>query len=329
MKISNSSRREFIRKTLISTLTLTYIGSKYSCSKSEMNDNYGEKTALLGNTGVTIPRITLGLGSRFCSIDNEEQAHELLIYALDNGLYSWDTAHSYINTTNGVISEERVGAVLSNRRKEVFLSSKVANRNPDIAIRQVAISLERLKTDYFDNLLIHDVNSVEDVENICKSGGLLDLFEKLKNQNVTKFIGFSSHSNTLAAEMLIDRGNFDTALIAMNHLNPGDDREERLIPKAKERGIGLLLMKVLRPKESLNSFKADDLIKYALSINGPSGLVIGVDSLQNIYSNIEILNSIRPLTMQDSNKLSKSLILLNNSQQFEWIKPHYEDGNWK
>ena len=118
-------------------------------------DSKGLPTTLLGSTGVSIPRIVMGLGSRFCHMDKAEDAYALLNYALDKGLYYWETAHIYDNSiapppgkkvgAERVYSEVRVGEVLKYRRKEVFLSTKVMARNPDEAQKQIEISLKRLQ----------------------------------------------------------------------------------------------------------------------------------------------------------------------------------------
>ena len=87
-------------------------------------DAKGLPTRLLGNTGVRLPLIGLGTGSRFCGISDEDQALEILTQALDNGLYYWDTAHSY--RRGEVISEERLGKIVKERRKEIFLGNPSA-----------------------------------------------------------------------------------------------------------------------------------------------------------------------------------------------------------
>lgn len=86
---------------------------------------------MLGKTGVRIPRIAIGLGSRFCTIEKAEEAFNLLNYALDNGLYYWDTAWAYDNKKLGFTSEERLGEALKNRRNKIFISTKVTSRDPD------------------------------------------------------------------------------------------------------------------------------------------------------------------------------------------------------
>ena len=69
------------------------------------------------------------------SIRDEDKALELLEYALEHGLYYWDTAANYGN--GQISSEERIGKLLKNRRKEVFLATKVAQRDGDSAKKTI------------------------------------------------------------------------------------------------------------------------------------------------------------------------------------------------
>src|SRR5512145_126019 len=114
MEDANNSRRRFL-KGAISAAGLLVAGERLMSMDPvgpDLPGKYDPKglpTAILGKTGVRIPRVAIGLGSRFCTIRKEEEATELLNYALDNGLYYWDTAHIYENTELGVISEVRLG----------------------------------------------------------------------------------------------------------------------------------------------------------------------------------------------------------------------------
>ena len=92
-----------------------------------------------------------------------------------------------------VVSEERVGEVVKYRRKEIFLCTKLSPRNPVDVMKQLEISLSRLHTDHLDMLMIHDVHSLDDNVTLLQKGGLVDILHRLKEEKVTRFIGFSGH----------------------------------------------------------------------------------------------------------------------------------------
>jgi len=235
------SRRRFIDQTIKAGIAIA--GAQYAFSEAggsnpgftrEQNwyDPKGLPTVILGKTGIVVPRMAIGLGSRFLTIATLEEALEMCNYALDNGLYYWDTAHSYVNNETGAVSEERLGHIVKTRRKEIFLSTKIASRNPDEAKSQIELSLKRLQTDHLDMMKIHSVESPEDVNAILRKGGVLDLFETMKKQGVTRFIGFSGHSSAEALKSLADTGRFDSMLFAMNHYGDNKDNRQGLVISA-------------------------------------------------------------------------------------------------
>lgn len=335
MKNTNFSRRKFIKGTLSTGLLAAGSGMLSSFAGRAGKDDHpvynakGLPTAMLGVTGVRIPRIAMGLGSRFCTIRTSEESQQLLNYALDNGLYYWDTAHIYENTDLKVISEERIGEVLKYRRKEIFLSTKVTSRDPDEAMRQIEGSLKRLNTGHLDMLKIHDVQSVADVEKLSEKGNLIDMLMKLKEQGVTRFIGFSGHSEALAMKQMADKGVFDSMLMAMNHWGGNvAKRQELVIPAAKSKQMGVMLMKVVRPRETVKELVPADLVRYALSLQGPDGIVLGMDNLEVVKSNLDILRNFSPLSDDRIKELAQQLTPFYRHENLPWMRAGYRDGGW-
>jgi len=328
MKTNELSRRNFIKGTIGAGIVLTGAPLLASC------DDYNAKglpTAILGKTGVRIPRIALGLGSRFCNIDDENETTSLLNYALDNGLYYWDTAHIYENKKNGAISEERVGKVVKYRRKEIFLSTKITSRDPDEAMRQIEGSLKRLQTDKLDMLNIHSVESLEDVDQMHQKGQLIEIVLRMKEQGVARFVGFSGHGNAEAMSEMTQRVDFDSMLIAMNHYGMRDYpqlRQELTVPVALEKGMGVMLMKAVRPKEKISGIEAAELVRFALSLNGPNGLIVGMDSLGVVKSNLAILRGFKPMDDEEKKAFAMTLSPFFNHTELEWMQPDYRDGYW-
>lgn len=337
MKQQNYTRRKFIKRTVSSGLLAagsTLLPSWSVLPLAGYEDHYdarGLPTAILGKTGVRIPRIAIGLGSRFCSIESAETAQRMLTYALDNGLYYWDTAWSYGNTDLGFTSEERLGEVVKTRREEIFLSTKVASRDPGEAMHQVEDSLKRLQTDHLDMLKIHDIQSVSDVAKISEKDNIIDMLIRMKEQGVTRFIGFSGHTEAVAMKMMAEKGIFDSMLMAMNQWNLSDNpqsRQELAIPAAKAQGMGVMLMKTVRPREAVKELASVDLIQYALSLKGPDGIVLGMDSMEVVKSNLEILRNFKPMDEAKMKEMALRLRPFCDHQNLSWMQPGYCDGHW-
>ncbi|MHC4456380.1 MAG: aldo/keto reductase [Planctomycetota bacterium] len=325
------SRRKFLKDTLAATAALAISPSLSAAEKSESAfDAKGLPTRILGQTGVKVPLTGVGTGSRFCAVKEEDKALQMLTYALDHGLYYWDTAHSYGN--DEVISEKRLGKIVKHRRREIFLATKVEAREPDEAKRYIEESLSRLQTDYVNLLQIHSVESVEDVEIITKKGGLLDVVREMKEQGVARHIGFTGHRSAEAMAMAARNYDFDTMLIALNHYHEEvendekQDFENKAVPVAAEKGLGVIAMKVIRPRETVKSVTPDELVRYALSLKNVNAAVISVDDLKFVKANIAILQDFKPLDKKKMDKIRMALAPFYRHEGLEWMQPHYRDG---
>jgi predicted aldo/keto reductase-like oxidoreductase len=331
MSQSKVTRRDFFKTCLAATAAagglsartlfaggpLSAIGSQY--------DPKGLPTRVLGKTGVRLPLISFGSGSRFCRIHEPEKSVEALAYALDHGLYHWDTAHDYV--FEGVTSEERLGLVLKDRRREVFLSTKVADRTYDGAMRHLEESLKRLQTDHLDIYQIHMIESLEDVDKIGAKGGVLEALHKLKEQKVTRFIGFTGHLSAEAMKAAAERYDFDTMLIALNHHTEAKgDMEKGAIPAAAAKGLGVMVIKVIRPRETVEGIVPEDLIRYALTLKHVTSAAIGHDSLDVLKKNIALLRNFKEMSEAEMGAMTARLNPFFRGDALPWMRPGYRDG---
>jgi predicted aldo/keto reductase-like oxidoreductase len=321
------TRRDFIKGSMVAGVAIAGGSLVTGCSPYNAK---GLATTILGKTGVQVPRIALGLGSRWCAVDDEDKALEIISYALDKGLYYWDTAASYVNKNNGAISEERIGKILKDKRKEVFISTKVQERDPDKALKQIEESLKRLQIDQLDMLKVHSVQGGDKLEELKGEGKIIEIVHRMKEEGLTKYIGFSGHSEATALKYVADNYNFDSMLMALNHYttDKGWKREEMAIPAANAKGMGVMLMKVIRPIENDNTLDPKDMIRYALSIKGVSGTVIGTDSKEVVDANVDLLKNLKPMSSEEMDKMTARLTPFYQHKGTPWMDPGYCDGNW-
>jgi len=322
MKKKDFTRRDFI-KTTSAVAAGVVLAPSAACSASPYNAK-GLPTAILGKTGVRIPRLIMGLGSRFMAVD-EDKGHEILETALSKGLYYWDTTASYRNSEQA--SEERIGKILKPVRDQVFLASKVGDRKADDAKRTIETSLERLQTDYIDLYQIHSVTNEEEVKQFGAADGVLPVLRKYQEEGIIKYIGFTGHTSASAMKLAAEMYDFDTMLIALNHQEQGKQQfEEQPVPFAAEKGMGVLAMKVIRPRETVNGLDPKELVEYALSLKEVTSSVIGIDSLDVLNKNIATLQSFKPLSDERMQKLRAQLDPFYRSNKLPWLQPGYHDG---
>lgn len=300
-------------------------GASTGSSAVATYDAKGLPVATLGKTGVPVPRIGIGLGSRFCAVTDEDKAQEILQACLEQGFYYWDTAYSYRNKS--IVSEERIGRVLERRRKDVFLATKFEARDRDGVMRELEESLKRLRTDRIDLYQAHLIESMADLDTLGLPGGALEALREIKEQKIARFIGFSGHVDAAAMAEAARRHDFDTMLIALNHYQERrGDLEGGAIPVAADRGLGIMIIKAIRPREMVEGLAAEDLLRYALTLPRVHSAVVGTDSLEVVRMNAALLRDFRPLSPQEMSALTVKLEPFYAGRNLPWLRPGYRDG---
>lgn len=327
MSEKSLNRRDFLKKCAASTAALGVFSCRDLFAKGEKGkyNAKGVPTRVLGKTGVSVPLIVIGGGSRFCTVKDPEESAAILNYAVDHGFYYLDTAHDY--GYEGVISEERYGLVLKDRRDEIFLATKVQKRTYDDAMEDIEESLRRLQTDRLDLLQIHNIQMLDDVEKIGAKDSVLKALHKMKDEKVTRFIGYSGHLSAESMAAMAERYDFDTMLIALNHYEERKgDFEKQAIPSAAERDMGVLAMKVIRPRETVKGVKPDELIRYALSLPHVHAAIIGTDSIDVLKKNIELARNFEPMSQGAMRHMHLTLSPFFAGKDLAWMHPGYSDG---
>lgn len=183
----------------------------------------------------------VGFGAIVIMGMEQREANEVVAEAVDGGINYFDVAPSY----GGGEAEEKLGPALVPHRKKVFLACKTMERDAGGAEAELARSLTRLKTDYFDLYQFHAVTEMKEVEEIFAPGGAIEAFVKARKEGKFKYIGFSAHSET-AARAMMERFNFDSVLFPCNvvcfargNFGPG------IMALAKKQGVARLALKML------------------------------------------------------------------------------------
>jgi diketogulonate reductase-like aldo/keto reductase len=284
-----TTRRNFIKTTAAAAAATALVPTLSCKGLSSPFDAKGLPTIILGKTGVRVPRMGVGLGSRWMGEADDDKALEILEYALNNGLYYWDTAADYGN--DRISSEERIGKILNTVRKKVFLVTKVAERDADKARETIERSLKRLNTDYIDLLHVHSIESPEDAESLGEKGKVLEVLHQYRDEGIAKHIGFTGHASAEGMKKAAELYDFEAMMIALNHNIPeGTEKfEEYTVPFAANKGLGIIAMKVIRPRETIEGLDPHDLIKYALSLKLFSVVNIGTDKMDVLKETLNFL----------------------------------------
>ncbi|MCX8170842.1 MAG: aldo/keto reductase, partial [Candidatus Bathyarchaeota archaeon] len=183
----------------------------------------------LGKTDLRVSIIGFG-AIKLPQVDFETSS-KMLNRALDLGINFIDTARSYGD------SEEKIGLALSGRRDEFYVSTKTGSLTYEDAVKDIELSLRKLKTDYIDLYLCHNPNSPDKFEKVMGPNGALKALKEAKSKGIIGHIGFSCHRYHETMEKGIRSGEFEAIMISYNIL---DDElvGERILPLAKEMDVG-------------------------------------------------------------------------------------------
>jgi predicted aldo/keto reductase-like oxidoreductase len=291
-------RREFIRNGTLAGvglgLGLNALGS--AAAGAVPNEPRVRRYSRLGRTGMEISDISYG-ADRLSS-----GQEDLVQYACDLGINYFDTAETYRDGD----SETALGRALRGKRQRVFLASKTLAW-PDTTMQAMMQALEgslrRLQTDYVDVYFNHAVNDLERLKN----PEWYKFVEAAKRQGKIRFSGVSGHAGHLheCLDYAIDSGNFDVILCAYNfgqdplfyqRFLGGFDMVARqpdlprIIKKAKNRGVGVIVMKTLmgarlndmRPYERGGATYAQAAFRWVLSNPAVDGLIVSMTTHEAI-----------------------------------------------
>lgn len=246
----------------------------------------------LGSTGEEVS--ILGLGGAIAVAGGKERAVEITERALDLGVNYIDTASQYGP------SEANIGSVMRARRKEAFLASKTDDRSRDGTLRQFEQSLDNLQTDYLDLYQLHAVHSRSAFETARGDGGAIAALQELREQGAVRFLGITAHKNApLLAEILAEYP-FDCVLMSLNAADRHHDSMiENALPVARERGMGIIAMKVAsydgRIFREGGVSSMTEALGYTLS-HPVTSAIVGISSVAELEENARIARRFEPFS---------------------------------
>ena len=262
-------RRRFMRR--ISATFLGIVGSHFwsglPFANAEKKPDLEYRT--LGKTGLKVTGVSMGVMN--CSDP------AVLLRAFDLGINFYDTADCYMRGHN----EEMVGKAFEGKRQKVFIQTKVHAHEEKKMRASVERSLRRLRTDYIDILVWHNLSSPEEVSD----PKLSEFMSKMKKEGKVRFTGFSAHSRMAPLLKEAAKSNLhDVALVSYNFTRSKDLKEA--VALAAQAGIGVVAMKTQAGgyrKEKMGGLNPHQAaLKYILRDQNVSAAVPGVTTIEQI-----------------------------------------------
>jgi aryl-alcohol dehydrogenase-like predicted oxidoreductase len=252
----------------------------------------------------------LGLGAQHLGDYDSDQktADHVIGEAIDNGLNYIDTAPTYN------LSEERVGRALKGKRDKVFLVSKVeTNARGDVRY-QIRDSLRKLQTDYLDCVHIHNIGRHDrypSLDQVLRKNGTLGGLVEAKKQGMIRHIGSTSHLRPARVLPAFETGEIELFMCTLNFVERHIyGFEEKVLPEARRRNIGVIAMKVLggpvRGEGARLSSPADyqATLRYVWGIPGVAVAIVGLRNTEELRQALAAARSFKPLDQSELSTLT-------------------------
>jgi uncharacterized protein len=261
-------------------------------------------TREFGKTGVKVTMIAQG-GARMDLHPTIDAAAKHVRRMYDLGLTFFDCAHSYWEGR----SEQAYGIGLAGVRQNIFLTTKTTKRSKADAEAELALSLQRLKTDYVDVWQMHSLQSDQDIQQIFAPGGAIEAFEAAKKAGKCRFIGFTGHYDpVIHAKMLKAYPKWDSVMMPLHAADHAYlSFEQTPLPAAVSQGIAIQAIKVFCKAFLLRSLSPTECLRYTLS--HPIHVAIcGAGTQGQMEDNIRTAQSFQPFTAAEMLALQKRAV---------------------
>jgi len=216
----------------------------------------------LGRTGLRVSALGFGCGNvgGLMVRGTPAERERAVARAVELGINYFDTAPSYGDGQ----SERHLGLALKAVRAPLYVGTKFRVDAADLGdirggvARSLEESLARLGRDHVDLLQLHNLIGATRNGRALGVGDVLGevipALETLQKQGKTRFWGITALGETDALHRALD-GAVHTAQVCCNLLNPSASRAVprgfpaqdfgRLLDRARERGIGAIIIRVL------------------------------------------------------------------------------------
>ncbi len=204
--------------------------------------------AYCGNSGLLLPRISLGLWHNFGFINDFAEAEKMIIHAYDNGVFHFDLANNYgpppgsAETNFGKILKSNLSA----HRDKIIVSSKAGHlmwngpygdgSSRKHIMASIDQSLLRTGLEYFDIFYSHRYDSNTPIEETMQA--LVDIVK----QGKALYIGLSKYPPAEAEKAIayLNRKDVPCLIFQDRYSMLNRQPEKEILPLMKKNGIGFI-----------------------------------------------------------------------------------------
>jgi len=285
------SRRQMLKVASLSTLAGGLLPRGLSAAESAAGAAADASLPhvprrVLGKTKQTIPILLQGGSMKFDQTFDPRFAE-----CVRFGVNYFDMADCYAGGT----SETALGSFLekTGKRKEIWITTKSCNHEPEGLERILQQSLERMKTDHVDLMFLHGLKDEAKL-----SPEMAAMADKLKKQGKIRFFGFSCHNRNVA-ELLAKAATLpwiDAIMFKYNFREYGNKELNAAMDACHKADIGLIAMKTqgsaVSFEEAVQRFEGSKFTRHQAVLKAVwaderiAAAVSEMDTLEKVKQNV-------------------------------------------
>jgi hypothetical protein len=259
---------------------------------------------ILGRTNLKVS--VIGFGGLPLFFQPAEVAIEAINVGLDKGINYFDLdegGNQFLQEKVYLDGGSKIGQVLKQRRNDCYLGVKSMRQTYEEIKEDIDLALERIvkgtSREVIDIFQLAFLDSPQKMEIILSEQGGVRALEEAKQEGKIDFILGAAHNpKTLIQAVKTDR--FDLVEFPFNIIE--DEYGEELIPLAKQKNIGTVVMKPLGGGQLASLY--DLSLRWILG-HEVNCVIPGMKSVEEVKENLEIVHQQEKLTEEELGKLRK------------------------
>ena len=258
----------------------------------------------LGRTDLNVSII--GLGGVPLFFQPKEVAIETINLALDKGVNYFDldeAGNQFLQDKVYLDGGSKIGQVLKQRRNDCYLGVKSMRQTYDELKEDVDLALKRIlkgtSREVIDIFQLAFLDSPEKMEIVLsKQGGMRALEEAREEGKIDFILGAAHNPKTLI--QAIKTGRFDVVEFPFNIIE--DEYQTELIPLAREKDIGTVIMKPLGGGQLSGLY---DLSLRWIIDHEIDCVIPGMKSVEEVRKNLQVGRQPEKLSEKELEQLKK------------------------
>jgi aryl-alcohol dehydrogenase-like predicted oxidoreductase len=296
------TRRQFLEHAALAAVVLASTPACQSAGPSPSSLAPANRTAAdlvpLGNTGLKVSRLGIGLGSSNGAVQaagGQEKFNGFIKHAFDQGITMFDTATNY--TTFRMMGP----AIKGLPREKIFIQSKI--EQPVNILDAIDNHRKQFNTDYVDSMLVHIQFRENWVETWKRA---LEDYAAAQDKKWIKARGVSCHSlPALRAAVTTDWTQVH--LVRVNPQGFRMDTERQVqdtrvaddikpvlaeLKKMREKKRGVIGMKIFGDGQMKTDAEREASLKFAMGMEEIDSVIIGFSSVEQMDAGVKMMNKV-------------------------------------